>query len=236
MMRRGNFLKLSAVAAVWWRHQIVICAIARRPGAKELRIGYQKNGVLVIARQQATLERKARRLRSRGEMDRVHVRAADVEAMNVGSVDVGRWETRRRCSRRPPVLPSSMWRVSRSPMGREILVGQGSGHPRASPTSRASASGFTQGSSAHNLTVIALEKAGRTYQDIVPVYLSPPDAAAAFVRRSIDAWAIWDSVFRHRRDARRTNPGVATRSPRLTRSMSAIAIYRALSRRSARGR
>ena len=55
--------------------------------------------------------------------------------------------------------------------------------------------GFTKGSSAHNVTVIALEKAGLGYGDIAPVYLSPPDAAAAFTRGSIDAWAVWDPYF-----------------------------------------
>jgi sulfonate transport system substrate-binding protein len=37
-----------------------------------------------------------------------------------------------------------------------------------------------------------LEKTGLGYADITPVNLSPADAAAAFARASIDAWAIWD--------------------------------------------
>ena len=53
-MKRREFLKLSfgtaAVAACCRR------ARAREASVKEIRIGYQKNGVLVIARQQATLE------------------------------------------------------------------------------------------------------------------------------------------------------------------------------------
>jgi len=40
-----------------------------------------------------------------------------------------------------------------------------------------------------------LEKANLTYAEITPVYLSPPDGAAAFARGSIDAWAIWDPYF-----------------------------------------
>jgi sulfonate transport system substrate-binding protein len=43
--------------------------------------------------------------------------------------------------------------------------------------------------------VLALEKAGLRYSDITPVYLSPPDGAAAFARDSIDAWAVWDPYF-----------------------------------------
>ena len=47
-------------------------------------------------------------------------------------------------------------------------------------------------SSAHNLLVAALESVGLPWRDITPVYLAPPDAAAAFVRGAVDAWSIWD--------------------------------------------
>jgi sulfonate transport system substrate-binding protein len=55
--------------------------------------------------------------------------------------------------------------------------------------------GFTKGSSAHNVVVQALEKAGLTYVDITSVYLAPPDAGPAFANGGIDAWAIWDPYF-----------------------------------------
>ena len=55
--------------------------------------------------------------------------------------------------------------------------------------------GFTKGSSAHNVVIATLEKAGLTYDDITPVYLSPPDAGPAFANGSIEAWAIWDPYF-----------------------------------------
>jgi sulfonate transport system substrate-binding protein len=55
--------------------------------------------------------------------------------------------------------------------------------------------GFTKGSSAHNVVVQTLEKAGLTYADVTPVYLTPPDAGPAFANGSIDAWAIWDPYF-----------------------------------------
>ncbi|HVG52550.1 MAG TPA: ABC transporter substrate-binding protein, partial [Xanthobacteraceae bacterium] len=55
--------------------------------------------------------------------------------------------------------------------------------------------GLTKGSSAHNVTIATLEKFGLSFGDITPVYLAPPDAAAAFMRGSIDAWAIWDPYY-----------------------------------------
>src|SRR5260370_21076005 len=42
------------------------------------------------------------------------------------------------------------------------------------------------------MVVRTLEKAGLTYADITPVYLTPPDAGPAFANGSIDAWSIWD--------------------------------------------
>ena len=51
---------------------------------------------------------------------------------------------------------------------------------------------FGKGSSAHNLLVAALEKAGLSYGDISPAPLAPADATAAFLKGSVDAWSIWD--------------------------------------------
>ena len=50
-------------------------------------------------------------------------------------------------------------------------------------------------SSAHNLLVAALESVKLPWSGITPVYLAPPDAAAAFVRGAVDAWSIWDPFF-----------------------------------------
>ena len=51
---------------------------------------------------------------------------------------------------------------------------------------------FGKGSSAHNLLVAALEKAGIAWSDITPVPLAPADATAAFTKGAVDAWSIWD--------------------------------------------
>ena len=41
----------------------------------------------------------------------------------------------------------------------------------------------------------ALDKAGLAWNEIQPVYLAPADARAAFERKSVDAWAIWDPFY-----------------------------------------
>ena len=52
--------------------------------------------------------------------------------------------------------------------------------------------GVSRGSGAHFLLLAALRRAGLGASDIAIKYLDAPDGVAAFGRRSIDAWAIWD--------------------------------------------
>ena len=52
--------------------------------------------------------------------------------------------------------------------------------------------GVNRGSGCHFILAAALKRAGLSFRDIRAAYLMPSDAAAAFARRSIDAWAIWD--------------------------------------------
>jgi sulfonate transport system substrate-binding protein len=190
-MKRREFLKLSvgtvAVAALSQR--------ARAQGSlKEIRIGYQKNGVLVIARQQATLEKH---FGAQGvDVKWVEFSSGPpmLEAMNVGSVDYGA------VGDSPPVFAQSAGAAIVYAAGQPVTDGQGILVPGNSAIRniadlKGKRVGFTKGSSAHNVVVQALEKAGLTYADITPVYLTPPDAGPAFANGSIDAWSIWDPYF-----------------------------------------
>ena len=161
---------------------------------KVFRIGYQKNGVLVIARQQATLEKH---FASQG----IAVKWVEfssgppmLEAMNVGSIDYGA------VGDSPPIFAQSAGAAIVCAAGQPITNGQGILVPGNSPIRsiadlKGRRVGFTKGSSAHNIVVQTLEKAGLTYADITPVYLTPPDAGPAFANGSSDAWAIWDPYF-----------------------------------------
>jgi sulfonate transport system substrate-binding protein len=191
VMQRRKFLELSigTVAAV---------AAARSASAqerlKQIRIGYQKNGVLVIARQRATLEQH---FASQG----INVKWVEfssgpplMEAMNVGSVDYGA------VGDSPPVFAQAAGANIVYAAGQPITNGQGILVPNNSSIHtigdlKGKRVGFTKGTSAHNIVVQTLEKAGLSYADITPVYLTPPDAGPAFANGSIDAWAIWDPYF-----------------------------------------
>ena len=193
-MKRRDFLRLSlAVGSIVGSRAPSAQAQTGR-GPKELRIGYQKNGILVIARQQSAIER---RLALRGiDVKWIEFTSGPpmLEAMNAGSLDIGA------VGDTPPIFAQAAGAAVVYIAGQPITNGQGilvktDSDIRTVADLKGKRIGFTKGSSAHNVTVIALEKAGLAYSDITPAYLSPPDAAAAFTRGSIDAWAIWDPYF-----------------------------------------
>ena len=190
-MKRREFLQLSLVAAA-------AAALSRGAQAqadtKEIRIGYQKNGVLVITRQREALENH---FKPRG----VSVKWVEfssgppmMEAMNVGSVDYGA------VGDSPPIFAQAAGAAIVYAAAQPIINGSGILVPQNSAIRtiadlKGKRVGFTKGSSAHNVVIQTLEKAGLTYDDITPVYLTPPDAGPAFANGGIDAWAIWDPYF-----------------------------------------
>jgi len=52
--------------------------------------------------------------------------------------------------------------------------------------------GVSKGSGCHFLLAAALKREGMSFRDIKPAFLESADGKAAFARKSIDAWAIWD--------------------------------------------
>jgi sulfonate transport system substrate-binding protein len=190
-LKRREFLKLSAGT-------VALAALSTQVRAQgvvaEIRVGYQKNGVLVIARQQAAFEKH---FAPRG----IDVRWVEfssgppmLEAINVGSIDYGA------VGDTPPIFAQSAGAAIVYAAGQPITNGQGILVPanssiRSIADLKGKRVGFTKGSSAHNLVVQVLEKANLTYADITPVYLTPPDAGPAFANGSIDAWSIWDPYF-----------------------------------------
>jgi sulfonate transport system substrate-binding protein len=190
-MKRREFLQFSlgVAAATAWSG-----ASRAQSAVKEVRIGYQKNGVLVIARQQAALETHFAPQGIAVKWVEFSSGPPMLEAMNVGSVDYGA------VGDSPPVFAQAAGAVIVYAAGQPITNGQGILVPahsgiRSIADLKGKRIGFTKGSSAHNVVVQTLEKAGLTYADITPVYLAPPDAGPAFANGSIDAWSIWDPYF-----------------------------------------
>lgn len=162
-------------------------------GADTLRIGYQKSATtLVLLKGEGSLEKS---LAAQG----VTVKWTEfpggpqlLEGLNVGAIDFGyTGET-------PPVFAQAagaklvyVANEPASPTAEAILV------PKDSPLHTVAALkgkkvALNKGSNVHYLLVRALQEAGLSYSDIIPVYLSPADARAAFVSGDVDAWVIWD--------------------------------------------
>lgn len=159
---------------------------------KELRIGYQKYGTLVILKARGALEK---RLAEQG----VAVKWTEfpfgpplLEAINVGSIDVGT------VGESPPIFAQAagadlvyIGNEPPAPAAEALIV------PKDSPLkSVAELKGkrvaVAKGSNANFLLVRLLENAGLKYSDVEVVYLAPADARAAFESGRIDAWSIWD--------------------------------------------
>jgi sulfonate transport system substrate-binding protein len=183
--RRTFSTALLAATALW--------GLATHASAlEELKIGYQKTGLPVIARQQQLIEKAL-------EPQGVAVKWVEftagpplVEALNVGAINIG-W-----VGDAPPIFGQSggaaIVYVAALPGnvdGEAIIAKDGSGiNSVADLKGKKVAVG--KGTSAHNLLIAALEKNGLALGDIEVVYLPPADAAAAFASDKVDAWSIWD--------------------------------------------
>ncbi|MCA3849262.1 MAG: sulfonate ABC transporter substrate-binding protein, partial [Burkholderia sp.] len=161
-------------------------------GGTRLRIGFQKYGNFVVLKARGTLEK---RLASQGvTVQWLEFPAGPqlLEGLNAGAIDVGT------VGETPPIFAQAagvdfvyIGNEPPAPQGEAIVVLPDS-PIRTLAQLRGKKVAFNKGSNVHYLLVKALEHAGLTYADIQPIYLTPADARAAFVQRSVDAWVIWD--------------------------------------------
>ena len=190
-MNRRNLLKVLATTASVWGIGV---RAQSRDTLKELRIGYQKAAVnLVILKQQGALEKRF----PNAKVQWIEFPAGPqlLEALSAGSLEFGL------TGDSPPVFAQAA--------GKDLLyVGAEPAKPESSAIVVANDSpiktladlkgkkvALQKGSSAHYLLVRAVEKAGLQWSDIQPIYLAPADARAAFERKAVDAWAIWDPFY-----------------------------------------
>lgn len=191
-MSKSRRAVLAAIAATLLLSQFTSKAPAAEDLPKEIRIGYQKAGLFPAVKQRATLERVFKEKGITVRWVEFQFGPPILEAINTGNVDFGY------TGDAPPIFAqaarANLLYVAAVP---SIGYNQGIVVPENSPIKtladlKGKKVGFAKGSSAHNTTVAALEKAGLAYTDITPVTLGPADAVAAFAGGNIDAWAIWD--------------------------------------------
>ncbi|MFZ4532366.1 MAG: sulfonate ABC transporter substrate-binding protein [Alsobacter sp.] len=170
-------------------------AVAQTAQPRELRIGFQKNGLLLIAKQQGRLEARFKPLGIDVKWVEFQFGPPLLEALNVGSIDYGT------TGDAPPIFAQAA-KANLLYVAAQEAAGSGAAIllPPNSPIQtledlKGKKIGFAKASSSHNLTIAAIEKAGIAYTDFTPIYLPPADARAAFERGSLDAWTIWDPYF-----------------------------------------
>lgn len=173
---------------------------------KEIRIGYQKSGALLIAKAQGLFEKRFASIGSSVKWVEFTFGPPMLEALNTGAIDYGA------VGDSPPVFAQA---ARANLLYVAALSGRGDTQGIVVPKApkiekledlKGKKLGVAKASSAHNLTIAALESAGLSFNDIEPQYLPPAEAAAAFTCGSIDAWTIWDpflALAELNRDARR---------------------------------
>jgi sulfonate transport system substrate-binding protein len=187
MITRRNILGGTVIFAA-----LAISDAHAQDGPAEIRIGTQKGGFFPAVRQRHSVEDAFKPLG-------IEIRWIDfqfgpplLEAINAGSVDFGF------VGDAPPIFAQAggariryVAAVKSDGNTQAIIVPQDS-PIRTLADLKGKRIAFGKGSSAHNLLVAALEKAGLAWSDITPAPLAPADATAAFVKGSVDAWSIWD--------------------------------------------
>jgi sulfonate transport system substrate-binding protein len=185
-------LTLSAAAAALATTIVWTTSASAQSIPKEVRIGWQKGSAIqVLVRKQQVIEQRLKTL-GVGSVKWVEFQFGPpmLEALGAGAIDLGS------VGDTPPIFAqaggSNLVYVAANPSAQHaVLV------PKNSPIKtladlKGKKVAFGKGSSAQNVTLKALALAGLTINDIVPTYLSPADATAAFNGGNIDAWTVWD--------------------------------------------
>ena len=173
-----------------------LAACSKAGGNQAVRIGYLKEGALIIARHHDDFS-KSLKDAGVGRIDWAEFPSGPpvLEALSANAIDFGA------TGDTPPIFAQSAGAqfsyVAAVPVtGKQyaILV-PGDSAIKTVGDLKGKRVAFTRGSTVHYLVIAALKQAGLALSDITPVNLPPPDGRAAFDRGDVDAWAIWDPFF-----------------------------------------
>ncbi|WP_163121815.1 aliphatic sulfonate ABC transporter substrate-binding protein [Acinetobacter portensis] len=158
---------------------------------KTLTLGFQKSAAnFLVARQQKILEQ---------EFPQTKIEWKDfpagpqlLEALSVGAVDVGV------VGNTPPIFAQAAGKELtyvgyevQPTVNQAILIHKDSSIKNIQDL-KGKRIALQKGSNMHEFLANVLNKAGLKWSDIEPIWLPPADAGAAFNKKSVDAWAIWE--------------------------------------------
>jgi sulfonate transport system substrate-binding protein len=178
---------------------IAAVAVASATAAKaqtsdSIRIGYQKSSTLTaILKTNGELEKALAPLGVRVSWHEFSSGLPLLEAINTGNVDFGAdvADTVPLFAQAAGAKLAYIAEEAASPWAQAILVGAES-PIKALADLKGKKVAVTKGAGSHFLLLAALGKAGLSFKDISPAYLTPADGRAAFIGGNVDAWVAWD--------------------------------------------
>lgn len=159
-----------------------------------VRLGYQKSSTLIaLLKVQGTLEKQLAPLNVAVSWHEFTSGLPLLEALNLDNLDISA-----DVADTVPVFAQAagadltfIAQEAPSPAAQAIVVREDSPLKTVADL-KGKKVGFAKAAGAHYLLIAALEKAGLSFKDIVPAYLTPADGRAAFEKGAIDAWVVWD--------------------------------------------
>jgi sulfonate transport system substrate-binding protein len=160
----------------------------------EFHVGYQKAGLLSVAKEQSVFEQRLKPLGVEAvKWSEFDLGPPMIDAISAGAIDFG-W-----VGDAPAIIAQSagakiVYAACMPASQHGLLVLEGSAL-RSLADIKGKKIACARGTSAQNVLLRLLAKAGFAYGDIAPVDLSLAEASAALSRGDVDAWVIWDPFF-----------------------------------------
>lgn len=183
--RRGALGTLAALGAA--------SAFAQQ-GGSTVRIGYQKSSTLIVVlKTQGTLEQQLAPLGVKPSWHEFTSGLPLLEALNLDNLDFSAdvADTVPVFAQAAGAQLTFVAQEAPSPSAQAIVVREDS-PIRTVADLKGRKIGFAKAAGVHYLLIAALDKAGLSFKDIEPAYLTPADGRAAFEKGAIDAWVVWD--------------------------------------------
>ena len=167
---------------------------AQTPASDTIRIGYQKSSTLTaILKTNGELEKALAPLGVRISWHEFTSGLPLLEAINTGNVDFGAdvADTVPLFAQAAGARLAYIAEEAASPSAQAILVAAESPIKTVADL-KGKKVAVTKGAGSHFLLLAALAKAGLSFKDISPAYLTPADGRTAFIGGNVDAWVAWD--------------------------------------------
>lgn len=157
-----------------------------------LRVGFQKGGLLLQVKVRGLLEQRLAPLGWQVRWLEFPAGPQLLEAFSADAIDIGT------TGAPPPIFaqaagtPFVYFAAEPGQPHSEAVLVKPDSPVRQLSDLRGRRIALQKGSSSHYLLLAALQQAGLRWSDVLPVYLPPADARAAFEGGSVDAWVVWD--------------------------------------------